>query len=130
MPADFAAPVPILRIFDEAKAREFYLGFLGFTIDFEHRFEPGAPLYMGVSKDRCVLHLSEHYGDGSPNSCVRIETRDLDGFQALLLGKQHKYARPAIQEQSWGAREMSIPDPFNNRLVFYSSTSSASLPSK
>jgi hypothetical protein len=40
---------PILRSFDEAKAREFYLDFLGFQVVFEHRFEPGMPLYMGVA---------------------------------------------------------------------------------
>ena len=40
----FHAPIPILRIFDEAKARELYLDYLGFTVRFEHRFEPGAPL--------------------------------------------------------------------------------------
>jgi hypothetical protein len=28
--------VPILRIFEEEKAKEFYLGFLGFQIDWEH----------------------------------------------------------------------------------------------
>jgi catechol 2,3-dioxygenase-like lactoylglutathione lyase family enzyme len=38
--------VPILRIFDVAKAREFYLDYLGFRSDWEHRFEPGLPLYM------------------------------------------------------------------------------------
>ncbi len=26
-------PIPILRIFDEAKARAFYVDFLGFTVD-------------------------------------------------------------------------------------------------
>jgi len=52
--------VPTLRIFDEAKAREFYVDFLGFAIDWEHRFEDGLPLYMQLSKDDCVLHLSEH----------------------------------------------------------------------
>jgi catechol 2,3-dioxygenase-like lactoylglutathione lyase family enzyme len=31
---------PILRIFDDAKAREFYVGYLGFEVDWEHRFEP------------------------------------------------------------------------------------------
>jgi hypothetical protein len=55
----FGKTVPILRIFDEAKAREFYIGFLGFVVDWEHRFEPNMPLYMQVSKDECVLHLSE-----------------------------------------------------------------------
>jgi hypothetical protein len=35
---------PISRIFDEAKARDFYVDFLGFAVDWEHRFEPGLPL--------------------------------------------------------------------------------------
>jgi hypothetical protein len=39
------APIPILRIFSEAKAREFYLDFAGFTLLWEHRFELGLPLY-------------------------------------------------------------------------------------
>ena len=65
MPVQLDDAIPILRIFDEAKAREFYVDFLGFTIDWEHRFEPGLPLYMQVSKDDCILHLSEHHGDGT-----------------------------------------------------------------
>ena len=32
----FGKTTPILRIFDEAKAKEFYVGFLGFNIDWEH----------------------------------------------------------------------------------------------
>ena len=39
------AATPILRIFDEAKAREFYLDFLGFRLDWQHRFDDHAPLY-------------------------------------------------------------------------------------
>ena len=50
--------IPILRIFDVAKAREFYLDYLGFTVDFEHRFHDDAPLYMGISRDGLALHLS------------------------------------------------------------------------
>ena len=37
--------VPTLRMFDVAKAREF-LDYLGFTVDFEHRFHDNAPLFM------------------------------------------------------------------------------------
>lgn len=37
----FDHPVPILRMFDEAATREFYVEFLGFKIDFEHRFDGG-----------------------------------------------------------------------------------------
>ena len=110
-------PVPILRIFDEARARDFYLGFLGFRIDWEHRFEPGTPLYMQVARDACVLHLSEHHGDATPGSALRIAVSDLDALQADLLGKQYKYARPGIEEMPW-ARDMKIADPFGNRLIF------------
>jgi catechol 2,3-dioxygenase-like lactoylglutathione lyase family enzyme len=112
------APTPIIRIFDETKAREFYVDFLGFTVDWEHRFEPGLPLYMQVSRDRCVLHLSEHHGDCSPGAAMRIETTDLDGFHAELASKHYKFARPGIDNTPWGTRDMSVKDPFGNRLTF------------
>lgn len=109
--------IPILRILDEAKAREFYIGFLGFTIDWEHRFEPNLPLYMQVSRDGCILHLSEHYGDGTPGAAIRIDTTDVVALQAELAAKRYKYARPGVDEQPWG-RDMSVKDPFGNRLTF------------
>lgn len=109
---------PILRIFDEAKAREFYIDYLGFAIDWEHRFEPGMPLYLQVSRDGCALHLSEHHGDCSPGAALRIVTTDIDGWHAALTGTHYKYARPDIEEVPWGGREMSVKDPFGNRLTF------------
>ena len=118
----FAPATPILRIFDEARAREFYVGFLGFKIDWEHRFEPGLPLYLQVSRGGCVLHLSEHHGDCSPGAAMRIETADLDGFLAELLAKDYKFARPGIEETPWGSRDLSVKDPFGNRLTFTSSS--------
>ena len=118
----FGTTTPILRIFDEAKAREFYVGFLGFRVDWEHRFEPDLPLYAQVSRDGCVLHLSEHHGDASPGAAVRIETSDLDAFHAELTAKRYTYARPGIEEMPWGTREMSVKDPFGNRLTFTTAT--------
>jgi hypothetical protein len=114
----FGKTTPILRIFDEAKAREFYVDFLGFAVDWEARFEPGLPLYMQVSKGQCVLHLSEHHGDCSPGAAIRIQTDDLDAFQKQLIGKRYRYARPGIEDMPWGTRDMSISDPFGNRLTF------------
>lgn len=114
----FAAPVPILRSFDATKAREFYVDFLGFVVDWEHRFEPDAPLYMQLSLGACVLHLSEHFGDATPGSAVRIPTTDLVSFNQTLLAKRYRHARPGLLEQSWGMREMIIDDPFGNRIVF------------
>ena len=68
----FTSVVPILRIFDIAKADEFYLGFLGFAVDWDHRYEPDLPLYRQVSRGALVLHLSEHHGDGCPGARVRV----------------------------------------------------------
>ncbi|WP_395406544.1 glyoxalase superfamily protein [Pseudoduganella sp. UC29_106] len=110
---------PILRCFDEAKTREFYIGFLGFKIDWEHRFEPDLPLYMQVSRGSCVLHLSEHHGDCCPGAALRVATDDVDAYQAELLAMRYKNARPGVEEVPWGGREMSIADPFGNRLIFF-----------
>ena len=120
----FGRTTPILRIFDEAKAREFYVNFLGFKIDWEHRFEPGLPLYMQVSRDGCVLHLSEHYGDASPGAAMRIDSTELDAFHAELAAKHYRYARPGIEQTPWGTKDMSVKDPFGNRLTFTSRISS------
>ena len=120
----FAPAIPIVRIFDEARAREFYVGFLGFKIDWEHRSDPGLPLYLQVSRGGCVLHLSEHHGDCSPGAAMRIEAADLDGLLAELLAKAYKFARPGIEETPWGSRDLSVKDPFGNRLTF-TSTSAA-----
>ena len=114
----FGRTTPILRIFDEAKAKEFYIDFLGFKVDWEHRFEKTLPLYLQISKDDCILHLSEHHGDCSPGAALRIEASELTKFQQQLLAKQYKYARPNIVETPWGSQDMSINDPFGNRLTF------------
>lgn len=114
---------PILRIFDETKAREFYVDFLGFKVDWEHRFEEGLPLYMQISRDGCILHLSEHHGDCSPGAAVRIETDELESFHRQLLAARYKYARPGIEDMPWGTRDMSVTDPFGNRLTFTSAIS-------
>ena len=113
------SPIPILRTFDEAKTREFYVGFLGFAIDWEHRFAPELPLYCQISRGGCLLHLSEHHGDATPGSALRIEVDALDELHAELMAKNYRHARPGIELQPWG-RDMSITDPFGNRLVFSS----------
>lgn len=110
--------VPVLRIFSEEKAREFYCGYLGFTIDFEHRFEDGAPLYLQVSRGGMVLHLSEHHGDGTPGSVVFVDMTGLDAFHAELAARGYRFLRPGLEATPWGTREMQVTDPFGNRIRF------------
>lgn len=39
-------------------------------------------------------------------------------FHRELSAKEYKYARPGIEPMPWGTREMSVKDPFGNRLTF------------
>ena len=113
-------PIPIFRSFDEQMARKFYVEFLGLKVDWEHRFEADFPLYMQVSRDDLILHLSEHHGDATPGSSLRVEVKDIDAYREELTGKVYKYANPGVQDQPWGTRDMMLTDPFGNKLIFYS----------
>ena len=114
----FTRTIPTLRIFDSAKAKEFYIGFLGFKVDFEHRFEPDLPLFMQISMGDVILYLSEHHGDGSPGAKIVIETTGFAAYHAALAAKRYGYARPGLVDQPWGATSMTIADPFYNHIEF------------
>ncbi|HLW37573.1 MAG TPA: glyoxalase superfamily protein [Candidatus Eremiobacteraceae bacterium] len=118
MAPKFKRAIPTLRMFDVTKAREFYVGYLGFSVDFEHRFHDDAPLFMGISRDGIVIFLSEHHGDGAPGLHVIIEMTGIDDLHRELAAKHYRYMNPSIQTQEWGARELRVYDPFSNQLIF------------
>lgn len=118
MPPLLQRTIPVLRMFDVAKAREFYIDYLGFKVEFEHRFDDNAPLFMGISRDGLMLYLSEHHGDGSPGIHVIVETKDVDGLLEELSAKRYRYMNPGIQEQEWGTRELGVVDPSGNKIYF------------
>lgn len=111
-------PIPVLRVFDQALTRRFYVEWLGFRVDWEHRFSEGGPCYMQVSRDATVLHLSEHYGDASPGAKVRIGVDDVEAYHRELHSRPHPNMNPGIEETPWRTREMVVIDPFGNGLVF------------
>jgi catechol 2,3-dioxygenase-like lactoylglutathione lyase family enzyme len=110
--------IPILRILDVAKAREFYIDYLGFSVEFEHRFHDDAPLFMGVARDDVRLFLSEHHGDGSPGAHVVITIQGVDELHRELAAKGYRHMNPGIREQEWGSRDLGVVYPFGNQLVF------------
>jgi catechol 2,3-dioxygenase-like lactoylglutathione lyase family enzyme len=110
--------VPVLRIFDIAKADEFYQGFLGFSVDWDHRFNPGAPLYRQVSRGDLILHLSEHHGDGSPGARIRVMMQGVQAFHAEITAKGYRYMRPGLETTPWGTLETGVIDPFGNLIRF------------
>ncbi|MCW5682264.1 MAG: VOC family protein [Xanthobacteraceae bacterium] len=118
MTVSFERTAPILRMFSVEKTKEFYFEFLGFKLDWEHRFEKDAPLYMQISRAGATLHLSEHFGDGVPGSAVYFSMKGIEEFHRELTAKNYRHARPGILDQEWGMREIMISDPSGNKLRF------------
>lgn len=102
MTIHFEQTCPVFRIFDIEKAREFYLDFLGFKLDWEHRFAESMPLYMQVSRDGLVLHLSEHHGDGSPGANIFVRMRDVEALHKEISVRGYRYMRPSIERTNLG----------------------------
>lgn len=118
MTVGLGAAVPVLRIFDEALAREFYLDWLGCQEVFAHRFEPGLPLYLRVRREELVLDLSGHHGDGTPGTALWIPVRDVVALRDELLAGEFRFVRPGIDPDAPGGPTMDVLDPFGNTLRF------------
>ncbi|HUJ13756.1 MAG TPA: glyoxalase superfamily protein [Thermoanaerobaculia bacterium] len=116
----FDHTIPILRMFDVDKAKEFYIGFLGLNLDWEHRFEDNMPVYMQVSRAGLVLHLSEHHGDGTPGTVIFVRMRGVEEFHREVSAKNYKYLRPGVEDQrpDLPFKVMNVIDPFGNRIRF------------
>lgn len=114
--------IPLLRSFDEQKAREFYIDFLGFKIDWEHQFDDVAPKYMQISRAGMILHITEHHGDTTPGTTVFVATKGLKEFHAEILSKDYGFNRPGLDPAPWGGLVMETTDPFGNRLRFAEDT--------
>lgn len=98
--------IPILRVEDAAAAVAWYER-LGFTKQWEHRFESGLPAFVEVARGAVRLFLSEHKGDARPDTLVYLRVRDVEAI-ASEFDVQAKDA-------PW-AREIELHDPDGNRL--------------
>lgn len=116
--AGLGAPVPILRVQRVADVRYFYLDYLGFGTEWEHRFEPGMPLYTRLSRGETRIDLSEHHGDGTPGSSVWVPVADVWALHAELERKGYRSMRPGVEHDAPGGPTLSVIDPSGNSLRF------------
>lgn len=110
--------IPIFRIFDFTKAVEFYVDWLGFQIDWEHKFDDNSPIYMQVSGDGIVLHLSEHHGDATPGAQAFVYCKGLKAYHEQLIQKNYKFNKPGFEKTFYGTHCVQVIDPFGNRISF------------
>lgn len=118
MTVTFERTIPILRMFSVEKAREFYVDYLGFKIDWEHKFPEVAPVYMQISRAGLTLHLSEHYGDATPGSAIYVQMRGIEEFHRELTTRNYGYLRPGLDKTPWNTRCVNVVDPFGNHIRF------------
>lgn len=118
MPLKVLETIPIFRIFSVDKAKEFYVEFLGFKVDWEGRIDEKAPIYMQISHAGCVLHLTEHYGDCCPGSTVYLRVKDVEDFHREISEKGYGFMRPAVEKTPFNSKCMEVIDPFGNRIRF------------
>ena len=114
----FGHAVPVLRMLDVPTTHEFYLDYLGFTVEWEHRFAPGMPLYTRIHRDHLVIDLSEHAGDGTPGSGIWVPVTDLHALHHELSTKNRPGRQPTIDDHAPGGPTMALMDPSTNVIRF------------
>lgn len=98
--------IPILPMGDPASALAWW-GRLGFAVEFEHRFAPELPLYVGLRRDMADVRLSQHRGDTTGPGVMYLWVDDVDEVAA-------EFGVP-VDDNPWG-RDCQIVDPSANRV--------------
>jgi catechol 2,3-dioxygenase-like lactoylglutathione lyase family enzyme len=99
--------VPVLYVEDAGRAVQWYER-LGFRKEWEHRFEPGFPLFVSVARGEVRLYLSEHKGDARPDTLIHLYVKDIDAVS-------QEFGIP-VDEEGLAGRECDLRDPDGNRL--------------
>ena len=72
---------------------------------------------MQVSRDGLVIQLSEHYGDGTPGSVFFVSFEGVRELHAELAAKNYGYWRPGLGKTFYETPQLTLLDPFGNRLM-------------
>lgn len=109
--------IPQLRMLSAAISQPFYEQGMGFAVDWQHRFEPGLPLFLQLTRAGQTLFLTEHAGDCVAGGAAYFKVPDVD---ELFRDFQARGIVPcqAPSDTPWGTREMAFMDPAGNRLRF------------
>ena len=99
--------IPVLRVADAQRAFDWYAR-LGFEKQWEHRFEPGFPVFASIARGRMRLYLSEHKGDARPDTLVHLNVANIDDIAAEFGA--------TVDENGLAGRQISLVDPDGNRL--------------
>lgn len=109
--------IPQLRMTDAKRSQAFYLDQLGFTVDWQHQFGPGMPLFLQISRAGQTIFLTGHAGDCQVGGAVYFWAPDADAVYAAFTAQGVVPLKP-IHDTDYGVREFLIADPDGNHLRF------------
>ena len=118
MSVDFLSVTPILRMFDVAVTKRFYVDYLGCAIEAQSG-EGDRPIDILFARGPLRLQLSSHHGDGAPGAVVLVFTTGVDELHAELASRQYPFLNPAVEPGPAGGRELTLIDPASNQIRFY-----------
>lgn len=78
---------PQFRITDARRSLAFYVDGLGFAVDWEHRFEPGLPVFMQLTRAGQTIFLTEHDGDCKVGGAAYFVVPDVDACYQELVSR-------------------------------------------
>ena len=108
--------IPTLRITNYERSKAFYTSGLGFSVEWEHRFEPHFPVFMSLSLDGMEIYLSEHSGDCQVGGLVHFAVPDVDACYRDFTARG--VVATELPGDDLGFRMMTITDPDGNQLRF------------
>ena len=109
---------PVFQITDYTQAIAFYVGWLGFSIDWEDRPASGGH-YVQISRSSIVLHLTTYQHESCVGARALAEFAGLSAFHRLLQQKNSAFPTPPLQKTTWNDKVMQLElfDPAGNCLV-------------
>lgn len=105
--------VPILPGDDLAAGREFYVGKLGFTVQFEAT-EDGHSGILGLARGPIELTIDCPMSGHGRNACASLRVHDADALYREW--QEHVAISRPPRDEDWGGRTFDLQDPFGNTL--------------
>jgi uncharacterized glyoxalase superfamily protein PhnB len=105
--------VPILPGDDLRVAKDFYVGKLGFTVQFEAT-EDGKNGIMGVERGTIEVTIDCPMSGHGRDACVSLRVNNADAYYQEWREKV-EIKRPPKDEE-WDARTFGVTDPFGNTI--------------
>jgi catechol 2,3-dioxygenase-like lactoylglutathione lyase family enzyme len=105
--------VPILPTEDLAAAKAFYVGKLGFTVQFEAS-DDGRTGLLGVARGGIELTLDCPMAGHGREACVALHVESADRYYDEWRAQVEIRRSPKNEE--WGARTFDLIDPSGNTL--------------